>query len=150
VLFRSLIGGGEGHAPYHLHEAEELPSAAIRKSADAAFGIAGVTPSDIDTAQVFDAFTIAALVVMEELGFCERGQGGALFGGGHTGLDGSIPTNTSGGMMTWGNAHIVVLPEALRQVRGEAGINQVPGVELALAQGIGGPMSLSCTLILGK
>lgn len=145
-----LIGGGEGHEPYHMHETEELPSAATRKSAEAAFGIAGVAPSDIDTAQVFDAFTIAALVAMEEIGFCERGQGGALFAGGHTGLDGSIPTNTSGGMMTWGNAHILVLPEAIRQVRGEAGVNQVSGVELALAHGIGGPMSLSCLLILGK
>jgi acetyl-CoA acetyltransferase len=133
-----------------MHETEELPSAATRKSAEAAFGIAGVRPSDIDTAQVFDAFSIAALVAMEEIGFCERGQGGALFAGGHTALEGSIPTNTSGGMMTWGNAHILVLPEAIRQVRGEAGVNQVSGVELALAHGIGGPMSLSCLLILGK
>jgi hypothetical protein len=53
-------------------------------------------------------------------------------------------------MMTWGNAHILVLPEAIRQVRGEAGVNQVSGVELALAHGIGGPMSLSSLLILGK
>jgi acetyl-CoA acetyltransferase len=145
-----LIGGGEGHEPYHLHEPEELPSAATRRAGEAAFGTAGVKPSDIDTAQVFDAFTIAALVAMEELGFCEPGQGGALFSGGHTGLEGSIPTNTSGGMMTWGNAHIIVLPEAIRQVRGEAGVNQVPGAQLALAHGIGGPMSLACALILGK
>jgi len=145
-----LLGGGEGHAPYHIHENDELPSAATRQSAEAAFGIAGVKPSDIDTAQVFDAFTIAALVAMEELGFCAPGEGGRLFAEGHTALGGSIPTNTSGGMMTWGNAHIIVLPEAIRQVRGEAGVNQVPDVELALAHGIGGPMSLSCTLILGR
>ena len=145
-----LIGGGEGHAPYHLHETAELPSVATRQSAQTAFGIAGVKPSDIDTAQVFDGFTIAALLAMEELGFCQRGQGASLFAQGHTALDGSIPTNTSGGMMTWGNAHILVLPEAIRQVRGEAGINQVPDVELALAHGIGGPMSLACTLLLGK
>jgi acetyl-CoA acetyltransferase len=87
---------------------------------------------------------------MEELGFCERGQSGRLFADGHTALGGSIPTNTTGGMMTWGNAHIIVLPEAVRQVRGDAGINQVQGAKLALAHGIGGPMSLSCTLILGK
>lgn len=144
-----LIGAGEGHDSYHLHEMSELPSQATRKSGEEAFGIAGVRPSDIDTAQVFDAFTIAALVAMEELGFCEPGQGGALFAEGHTALHGSIPTNTSGGMLTWGNAHIVVLPEAIRQVRGEAGVNQVPDARLALAHGIGGPMSLSCTLILG-
>lgn len=145
-----LIGGGEGHGPYHLNENDDLPPGAARQSAEAAFGIAGVKPSDIDTAQVFDAFSIAALIAMEELGFCERGQSGRLFADGHTALGGSIPTNTTGGMMTWGNAHIIVLPEAVRQVRGDAGINQVQGAKLALAHGIGGPMSLSCTLILGK
>ncbi len=145
-----IIGGGEGHAPYHLHEMSELPSTATRKSAEIAFGIAGIKPSDVDTAQVFDAFSIAALLAMEELGFCERGQAGRLFAQGNTALNGSIPTNTSGGMMTWGNAHILVLPEAIRQVRGEAGINQVPGAQIALAHGIGGPMSLACTLLLGK
>jgi len=145
-----LLGGAEGHAPYHMHETDDLPSNATRKSAELAFARAGVKPADIDVAQVFDAFTIAALVAMEELGFCERGAGGALFANGHTALDGTIPTNTAGGMLTWGNAHVIVLPEAIRQVRGEAGVNQVEDAELALAHGIGGPMSVSCTLILGK
>ena len=145
-----LFGAGEGHGAYHLHEAKELPCDATRASGEAAFATAGVSPRDIDVAQVFDAFTIAALVVMEELGFCEPGEGGSLFSQGHTALGGRIPTNTSGGMMTWGNAHVIVLPEAIRQVRGEAGVNQVANAKLALAQGIGGPMALSCTLILAN
>ena len=145
-----LLGAGEGHSEYHLHEVAEMPCSATRDSAEQAFGQAGVKPKDIHTAQVFDAFTIAALIGMEELGFCEPGQAGRLFAEGHTALGGSIPTNTSGGMLTWGNAHIIVMPEAVRQVRGEAGPNQVPGAKLALAQGIGGPMALSCTLIFGK
>jgi acetyl-CoA acetyltransferase len=99
---------------------------------------------------VFDAFTIAALIAMEELGFCEPGQAGMLFASGATALGGAITTNTTGGMLTWGNAHIIVVPEAVRQVRGEGGVNQVPNVELALAHGIGGPMAASCTLVLGK
>ncbi len=143
-----LIGGGEGHDSYHLHETSELPSEATCKSGEDAFAIAGVKPADIDTAQVFDAFTIAALVAMEDLGFCERGQAGELFAKGHTALGGSIPTNTTGGMLTWGNAHIMVLPESVRQLRGEAGVNQVPNARLALAHGSGGPMALSCALIL--
>lgn len=143
-----LIGAGEGHGPYHLHEAKELPCDATRQSGEVAFATAGVRPRDIDVAQVFDAFTIAALVAMEELGFCEPGEGGSLFADGHTALGGRIPTNTSGGMMTWGNAHVLVLPEAIRQVRGEAGVNQVADAKLGLAHGIGGPMALSCTLIL--
>jgi acetyl-CoA acetyltransferase len=145
-----LLGAGEGHGPYHPHEMPELPGPATRASGEAAFAMAGVRPSDIDVAEVFDAFTIAALVAVEELGFCEPGQGGSLFASGATALDGTIPVNTTGGMLTWGNAHIIVVPEAVRQVRGEAGINQVPNVELALAQGIGGPLAAACALVLGK
>jgi acetyl-CoA acetyltransferase len=145
-----LHGAGEGHGPYHPHEMPELPGPATRASGEAAFAMAGIRPQDVDVAEVFDAFTIAALVTMEELGFCEPGAGGALFASGATALDGAIPVNTTGGMLTWGNAHILVVPEAVRQVRGEAGVNQVPNVELALAQGIGGPMAASCTLVLGK
>jgi acetyl-CoA acetyltransferase len=145
-----LLGAGEGHGPYHPHEMPELPGPATRTSGEAAFAMAGVRPQDINVAEVFDAFTIAALVAMEELGFCEPGQGGALFASGATALDGTIPVNTTGGMLTWGNAHIMVVPEAVRQVRGEGGINQVPKVDLALAHGIGGPMAASCALVLGK
>ena len=145
-----LLGAGEGHGPYHPHEMPELPGPATRASGEAAFAMAGVQPHNIDVAEVFDAFTIAALVAMEELGFCEPGQGGSLFASGATALDGKIPVNTTGGMLTWGNAHIMVVPEAVRQVRGEAGPNQVSNVELALAHGIGGPMAASCALVLGK
>ena len=143
-----LMGAGEGHSPYHLHENVQLPPLATRMSAIRAFEMAGVSPKDIDVAQVFDAFSIAAIVALEELGLCELGKGADLFASGQTGIDGSMPTNTSGGMMTWGNAHIVVLPEAIRQARGDAGVNQVPGVKLSLAHGIGGPMVAACTLIL--
>ncbi len=145
-----LLGAGEGHGPYHPHEMPDLPSPATRASGEAAFGMAGVQPRDVDVVQVFDAFTIAALIALEELGFCEPGQAGALFASGATALGGAIPTNTTGGMLTWGNAHIIVVPEAVRQVRGDAGINQVRDAELALAHGIGGPMAASCVLILGK
>jgi acetyl-CoA acetyltransferase len=145
-----LLGAGEGHGLYHPHDMPELPSTATRAAGEAAFAMAGVRPQDIDVAQVFDAFTIAALVAVEELGFCEPGQGGGLFASGATGLDGAIPTNTTGGMLTWGNAHIIVVPEAVRQLRGEAGVNQVPGAELVLAHGNGGTMATSCILILGR
>ncbi len=145
-----LLGAGEAHGPYHPHEMPELPGPATRASGEAAFAMAGVQPKDIDVAEVFDAFTIAALVAVEELGFCEPGRGGALFASGATALGGDIPVNTTGGMLTWGNAHIIVAPEAIRQLRGEAGVNQVPNAELALAQGTGGPMAVSCTLVMGK
>jgi acetyl-CoA acetyltransferase len=146
-----LLGGGEGHNAFHLHELDELPGPALRASAEAAFGMAGVRPADIHVAQLFDAFTITITVLLslEELGFCRPGEAGPFVAEGRTEPDGSLPVNTWGGMLTWGNAHIQVVPEAVRQLRGEAGGRQVPGARLAVAHGAGGPLAVSCTLVLG-
>jgi acetyl-CoA acetyltransferase len=132
-----------------LHETRELPSLATALGAKRAFDMAGLSPKDVDVAQVFDAFSIAAILALEEIGLCEKGEGASYFSSGKTALGGALPTNTTGGMMTWGNAHIIVLPEAVRQARGDAGINQVKDAKVSLAHGIGGPMSLSSTLLLG-
>jgi acetyl-CoA acetyltransferase len=145
-----ILGAGEGHGAYHLHETRELPSSATSLAAKRAFDMAGLTPKDIDVAQVFDAFSIAAILALEEIGLCAKGEGGSFFASGRSALDGDLPINTTGGMMTWGNAHIIVLPEAVRQARGDAGINQVKDVQVSLAHGIGGPMSLSSTLLLAQ
>lgn len=145
-----ILGAGEGHSAYHLHETRDLPSLATHLGAKRAFEMAGLKPSDVDVAQVFDAFSIAAILALEEIGLCEKGDGASYFSSGKTALGGVLPTNTTGGMMTWGNAHIIVLPEAVRQARGDAGINQVKDAKVSLAHGIGGPMSLSSTLLLGQ
>jgi len=145
-----ILGAGEGHSAYHLHETWDLPSLATHLGAKRAFEMAGLKPSDVDVAQVFDAFSIAAILALEEIGLCEKGEGASYFSSGKTALGGVLPTNTTGGMMTWGNAHIIVLPEAVRQARGDAGINQVKDAKVSLAHGIGGPMSLSSTLLLGQ
>jgi acetyl-CoA acetyltransferase len=145
-----ILGAGEGHSAYHLHETRDLPSLATHVGAMRAFKMAGLEPADVDVAQVFDAFSIAAILALEEIGLCEKGEGASYFSSGKTALGGVLPTNTTGGMMTWGNAHIIVLPEAVRQARGDAGINQVKNAKVSLAHGIGGPMSLSSTLLLGQ
>jgi acetyl-CoA acetyltransferase len=145
-----ILGAGEGHGAYHLYETRELPSSATSLAAKRAFDMAGLAPKDINVAQVFDAFSIAAILALEEIGLCAKGEGGLFFSSGRSALDGDIPINTTGGMMTWGNAHIIVLPEAVRQARGDAGINQVKDVQVSLAHGIGGPMSLSSTLLLAQ
>jgi acetyl-CoA acetyltransferase len=102
---------------------------------------AGRTLADIGLVQVYDAFTILPIVLLENVGLAEPGRGGELYLDGHTMPGGRLPTNTQGG----GLAHchpgfygIFLVIEAVRQLRGEAGERQVPDPRVALTQGAGG------------
>jgi acetyl-CoA C-acetyltransferase len=123
-----------------------------------AFEEAGVTPADIGYASIYDSFTITVLQAIEDLGFCEKGKGGAFVADGELLAPfGKLPFNTDGGGLC--NNHPVnrggmtKVIEAVRQLRGEAHpAVQVPGCELALAHGNGGSLgtrSAAATLILG-
>jgi acetyl-CoA C-acetyltransferase len=124
-----------------------------------AFEEAGVTQADIDYVSIYDSFTITVLQTIEDLGFCEKGKGGAFVADGSLQAPhGRLPFNTDGGGLC--NNHPVnrggmtKVIEAVRQLRGEAnGPVQVPDCELALAHGNGGSLgtrSAAATLILGR
>jgi len=124
-----------------------------------AFEEAGVTQADIDYVSIYDSFTITVLQTIEDLGFCEKGKGGAFVADGSLlAPDGRLPFNTDGGGLC--NNHpanrggMTKVVEAVRQLRGEAnGPVQVPDCELALAHGNGGSLgtrSAAATLILGR
>jgi acetyl-CoA C-acetyltransferase len=124
-----------------------------------AFEEAGVTPADIDYTSIYDSFTITVLQTIEDLGFCEKGKGGAFVADGSLlAPHGRLPFNTDGGGLC--NNHpanrggMTKVIEAVRQLRGEAnGPVQVPDCELALAHGNGGSLgtrSAAATLILGR
>jgi acetyl-CoA acetyltransferase len=113
---------------------------------------AGVKPSDIDVAQVYDAFTINTLLFLEDLGFCAKGEGGAFVEGGRIAPGGTLPVNTSGGGLSYchpGMFGLFTIVESVRQLRGECGARQVPGAQLALAHGNGGVLSSQATAIFG-
>jgi acetyl-CoA C-acetyltransferase len=124
-----------------------------------AFEEAGVKPSDIQYASIYDSFTITVLMQLEDLGFCAKGEGGRFVADGNlvSGV-GKLPFNTDGGGLC--NNHpanrggITKVIEAVRQLRGEAHPKvQVPGCALALAQGTGGLLGSrhgSATLILER
>ena len=115
-----------------------------------AFAMAGVTPGDIDVAQVYDAFTIVPIMALEALGFCKEGEGGAFVSGQRTAPGGSFPMNTNGGGLSYthsGMYGMFTLVEAVRQLRGECGPRQVVGAALALCHGLGGMFSAAATLI---
>jgi acetyl-CoA C-acetyltransferase len=124
-----------------------------------AFDEAGVTPGDIDYASIYDSFTITVLETIEDLGFCEKGEGGSFVADqGLRAPDGRLPFNTDGGGLC--NNHpanrggMTKVIEAVRQIRGEANPDvQVPDCQLALAHGTGGSLANrmgSATLILGQ
>ena len=137
----------------------DLTTSAAARSGPAAFAEAGVSPSDIKYASIYDSFTITVLIQLEDLGFCAKGEGGRFVADGNliSGV-GRLPFNTDGGGLC--NNHptnrggITKVIEAVRQLRGEAHpAVQVPGCDLAVATGIGGSLGTrhgAATLILER
>ena len=129
-------------------------SASSRLSGPKAFEEAGVKPSDIKYASIYDSFTITVLLQLEDLGFCAKGEGGAFLQTGATAPGGSLPVNTHGGMLSHchpGNpGAMFALTEAVWQLRGSAGERQVEGAEVGLLHAQGGIMSSHATAILAK
>jgi len=149
-----VLGAGEGHGHEHISQAQSLTTSAAVESGRRAFGMAGLGPGDIDVAEIYDCFTPVVLIELEDLGFCEKGEAGAFVEAGETALDGLLPMNTHGGLLSHchpGNpGSMFALTEAVTQLRHDAGARQVKDAEVALAHAQGGIMSSHATLILGR
>jgi acetyl-CoA acetyltransferase len=119
-----------------------------------AFDEAGITPKDIDVAEIYDSYPIYQIIAFEELGLCERGEAGELFLKGATWPGGRIPTTTDGGMLSKGHigagGSVSLLIEAARQVMGKAGERQVPDVRFAVETATGGTYMDAQITILGN
>ena len=148
-----LLGAGEGHSHEHISQAASLTTSAAVKSGQAAFAQAGIKHADIDFAQVYDCFTPTVLIQLEDLGFCEKGEGGDFVASGATRPGGNLPVNTHGGMLSHchpGNpGAMFALTETVWQLRGTADGRQVSDARNALVHAQGGIMSSHATLILG-
>jgi acetyl-CoA acetyltransferase len=121
-------------------------------SGPAAFAMAGVKPADVDLLMGYDSFTITALLHIEDLGFCAKGEGGAFVEDGKLGPGGSFPMNTNGGGLSYahpGQYGMFLLVEAVRQLRGECGERQLDDPKIAVAHGSGGVLSTMGTIVLG-
>lgn len=148
-----VLGAAGASTHWNVSQMGDYTTTAAAKCGPIAFAQAGVTPADIDTVQIYDSFTITVLLLLEDLGFCPKGEGGRFVEGGTLKLDGKLPLNTDGGGLSAchpGMRGIFLLVEATRQLRGEAGDAQVPDCELALACGSGGSLSFIGATILGK
>lgn len=127
---------------------------ATRISAKQAYKQAGIGPSDIDFAEVHDAFTSVELISYEDLYFCKKGDGKSLIRNGDTLIDGRLPVNTCGGLKAKGHpisaTGIAQVYEIVKQMRKEAGDRQLSNVNTALAQNIGGAGSTVAVHIMKK
>jgi len=146
-----ILGMGQAHSlgtfsnPAHF---DTLPAA---RCGPRALARAGLSAADVDVALLYDCFTIVVLMQLEAYGFCAPGEAGEFVAGGRIGPGGTLAVNPSGGLLAEGYGggmlHVV---EAVRQLRGEAGLRQVPDAQVALVSGHGLGMNTHATLILGR
>ena len=148
-----VLGSSESHTHTHIAQMPDLTVTAAAVTGPRAFAEAGVRPDQIDVAMIYDSFTITVLLLLEDLGFCKKGEGGAFVQDGRIALGGQLPINTDGGGLSAnhpGMRGIFLLIEATRQLRGQCGPRQVKDAKLAVAHGSGGLLPSQATAILGR
>jgi acetyl-CoA acetyltransferase len=148
----AVLGYGEASTNTSMAGPDDLAVSGAAPAARRAFEMAGLGPADVDVAEVYDSFTITVLLTLEALGFCKPGEASAFVQNGQIRPGGGLPLNTSGGGLSYchpGQFGVLLLVEAVRQLRGECGDRQVPQAEVALAHGTGGIFSTHATVLLG-
>jgi acetyl-CoA acetyltransferase len=147
-----VLGAGEAsETPIISMMNDFTTSLAFRNSSRAAFAEAGITHADVNHLMVYDAYAHLPIFGLEDLGFVGRGEAGAFIADGNTSPGGCLPMNTNGGGLSYthtGMYGMFLIQESVRQLRGEAAA-QVPGVDISVAQGVGGMFMAAATLVLG-
>lgn len=149
-----LLGAGEGRGHEHVSQAASLTTSSARLSGARALEMAGFGPKDMQFAQIYDCFTPVVLIELEDLGFCDKGEAGAYVRSGAVDIDGTLPINTHGGLLSHchpGNpGSMFALTESVMQIRGDADARQVHNAQLGLVHAQGGILSSHCTVVLGS
>ncbi|WP_338931538.1 acetyl-CoA acetyltransferase [Streptomyces netropsis] len=154
-----VLGAGTAVSHTTMSEWADFTVSPAAVSGRRAFERAGVTPQDIEVAELYDAFTYMTLVTLEDLGFCAKGEGGAFVEGGRLLIGGELPVNTDGGGLSAchpGMRGLFLLVEAVRQLRGEVEAGRQVRKDggrlprLAVASGTGGWFCSSGTVVLGR
>jgi acetyl-CoA acetyltransferase len=145
-----ILGFGQGQTSWDVYLRPTLTTTAAKISAETAFRMAGLQPRDMDVAQIYDCYTIAVMMTLEDYGFCKKGEGGRFVEDGRLALGGELPINTSGGLLSeTGMPGLQLVMEGVRQMRGTS-VNQVKGAKKCVVSNQGGIMTTHSTLILGQ
>ena len=148
-----LLGAGEAQNHRNISQMADLTTTEAVQSSRRAFAMAGVRLDEIDTVHVYDAFTISLLILLEDLGFCKKGEGGSFVQDGRVAPGGSVALNTNGGGLSYchpGMLSMFLIIEAVQQLRGHAGRRQVPDARLSLVHGMGMTLAAHATAILSN
>jgi acetyl-CoA acetyltransferase len=148
-----VLGFGEHHDHGMVSHASDFTSVGAGVSARAAFSMAGLKPGDVQVAELYDAFSINPIWLLEETGLAAPGKGGRFYLDGGARPGGRLPVNTYGGLLSYGHtgdaSGMSMLVEGARQVMGQAPNRQVEA-DIALVHTYGGMMADHCTLLLGR
>ncbi len=160
-----LGGGSDSFGPsYHIAPRwdmrgstdADIPNGYVgRRAAQHAFAAAGLAPSDVDVAELYDPFSFEIIRQLEAYGFCGEGEGGPFVADGHIGPGGSIPVTTDGGLMSFSHAGVSaqLLQRVIRgveQVRGSCATMQVPGAEVAICSNGGAGALFTDVMLVGR
>ena len=150
-----ILGLGAASASVNMSGRDIFTGLAVAQQASGqAYKMAGVTPKDIDVAEVHDCFTISEIMAYEDLGFARPGEGKDLVKSKETYLEGSLPVNVDGGLLSKGHPIGATGGSQIRtivlQLRGEGGEVQVKDPEIGLIHNIGGVGLYGNITILGR
>lgn len=148
-----ILGGGECYTHEHIFLMPSLTVTGAVESSRRAYDMAGYHPADMDVAGVYDCFTGTVIMMLEDLGFCPKGEGGRFVADGEMTYGGTIPSNTHGGLLSFAHSGIpgslFHFHEVVAQLRGDCGERQVQGAELGLVHSLGAGFATNATTILG-
>ena len=148
----NILGVGEGHDHSMISQMPDLTKAFGTKTGPQAIEMSGISINDLDLAMIYDSFTYTVLVSLENIGFCNPGEGPDFLLEKSIKPGGNFPLNTNGGGLSYthpGMYGIFTIVEAVRQLRNETENRQIENCNLALAHGTGGLLSSTATVILG-
>lgn len=147
-----IIGCGEHVQSKSPTYARDMLNTPIGPASRKAFSMAGIKPTDVDMAQIYDCYTITVMLSLEDAGFCEKGQGMHFLRENDFTFKGNFPMNTHGGQLSFGQTGtaggMTQVIEAIHQIQGRAGERQLARHDLAYVSGTGGVMSEQGALIL--
>jgi acetyl-CoA acetyltransferase len=148
-----ILGGGECYTHEHIFLMPSLTTTGAVQSSAKAYAMAGCAAKDIDVAGVYDCFTGTVIMMLEDLGFCPKGEGGRFVDDRQITYGGAIPCNTHGGLLSFAHpgmpGSLLHFLEVVEQLRGICGERQVAGAELGLVHSLGAGFATQATTILG-
>jgi acetyl-CoA acetyltransferase len=146
-----LLGFSESSNHRAVSSMADLTHTVASQTSRKALEMAGRSLSDIDTAHVYDAFTATLLMLIEDIGFCGKGEGGPFVADGNIAPGNSLALNTNGAGLSFthpGMLGLFLLTEAVTQLRGDAQDRQMPGAETSLVHGMGLTLAAHSTAVL--